>query len=45
MSNSDNLRNHRKKRTVLVIKEMFRGITQFNLFLEKIEGITSKGSH
>ncbi len=29
-----------EKRTVQVIKEMFRGITRFNHFLEKIEGIT-----
>jgi DNA-binding HxlR family transcriptional regulator len=31
-----------KKWTVLVIREMLRGTTQFNRFLENIEGITPK---
>ena len=31
-----------KKWAVLIIREMFRGTTQFNRFLEKIEGITPK---
>ena len=31
-----------KKWAVLVIREMFRGTTQFNRFLENIEGITPK---
>ena len=31
-----------KKWTVLIIREMFRGTTQFNRFLENIEGITPK---
>jgi DNA-binding HxlR family transcriptional regulator len=31
-----------KKWTVLVIREMFRRTTQFNRFLENIEGITPK---
>jgi DNA-binding HxlR family transcriptional regulator len=31
-----------KKWAVLVIREMFRGTTQFNCFLENIEGITPK---
>jgi DNA-binding HxlR family transcriptional regulator len=31
-----------KKWTVLIIREMLRGITQFNRFLENIEGITPK---
>ncbi len=31
-----------KKWSVLIIREMFRGTTQFNRFLEKIEGITPK---
>ncbi len=31
-----------KKWSVLIIREMFRGITQFNRFLENIEGITPK---
>ena len=31
-----------KKWTVLIIREMFRGTTQFNRFLENIDGITPK---
>jgi DNA-binding HxlR family transcriptional regulator len=31
-----------KKWAVLIIREMFRGTTQFNRFLENIEGITPK---
>lgn len=31
-----------KKWTVLIIREMLRGTTQFNCFLENIEGITPK---
>ena len=31
-----------KKWAVLVIRELFRGTTQFNRFLENIEGITPK---
>jgi DNA-binding HxlR family transcriptional regulator len=31
-----------KKWTVLIIREMLRGTTQFNRFLENIEGITPK---
>lgn len=31
-----------KKWTVLIIREMLRGVTQFNRFLENIEGITPK---
>jgi DNA-binding HxlR family transcriptional regulator len=31
-----------KKWTVLIMREMFRGTTQFNRFLENIEGITPK---
>jgi DNA-binding HxlR family transcriptional regulator len=31
-----------KKWSVLIIREMFRGTTQFNRFLESIEGITPK---
>jgi DNA-binding HxlR family transcriptional regulator len=31
-----------KKWTVLIIREMFRGTTQFNRVLENIEGITPK---
>ena len=31
-----------KKWAVLIIREMFRGMTQFNRFLENIEGITPK---
>jgi DNA-binding HxlR family transcriptional regulator len=31
-----------KKWSVLIIREMFRGTTQFNRFLENIEGITPK---
>jgi DNA-binding HxlR family transcriptional regulator len=31
-----------KKWTVLIIREMFRGTTQFNRFLENIVGITPK---
>ena len=31
-----------KKWTVLIIREMFRGTTQFNRFLENIEDITPK---
>jgi DNA-binding HxlR family transcriptional regulator len=31
-----------KKWAVLIIREMFRGTTQFNRFLESIEGITPK---
>jgi DNA-binding HxlR family transcriptional regulator len=31
-----------KKWTVIIIREMFRGTTQFNRFLENIEGITPK---
>jgi DNA-binding HxlR family transcriptional regulator len=31
-----------KKWAVLIIREMFRGTTQFNRFLEGIEGITPK---
>ena len=31
-----------KKWAVLIIREMFRGTTQFNRFLENIDGITPK---
>ena len=31
-----------KKWSVLIIREMFRGTTQFNRFLENIDGITPK---
>lgn len=31
-----------KKWTVIIIREMFRGTTQFNRFLENIDGITPK---
>ena len=31
-----------KKWTVLIIREVLRGVTQFNRFLENIEGITPK---
>jgi DNA-binding HxlR family transcriptional regulator len=31
-----------KKWTILVLREMFRGITQFNRFLERIKGLTPK---
>jgi DNA-binding HxlR family transcriptional regulator len=31
-----------KKWTILIIREMLRGTTQFNRFVENIEGITSK---
>jgi DNA-binding HxlR family transcriptional regulator len=31
-----------KKWAVLIIREMFRGSTQFNRFLKNIEGITPK---
>ena len=31
-----------KKWTVLIIREMLRGTTQFNRFLENIEGVTPK---
>jgi DNA-binding HxlR family transcriptional regulator len=31
-----------KKWTVLIIREMFRGTTQFNRFLENIDGVTPK---
>ena len=31
-----------KKWSVLIVREMFRGITQFNRLLENIEGITPK---
>jgi DNA-binding HxlR family transcriptional regulator len=31
-----------KKWTILIIREMLRGTTQFNRFLENIEGITPK---
>jgi DNA-binding HxlR family transcriptional regulator len=31
-----------KKWAVLIIREMFRGTTQFNRFLENIEGVTPK---
>jgi DNA-binding HxlR family transcriptional regulator len=31
-----------KKWTVLIVREMFRGTTQINRFLESIEGITPK---
>jgi DNA-binding HxlR family transcriptional regulator len=31
-----------KKWSVLILREMFRGVTQFNRFLENIEGITPK---
>lgn len=31
-----------KKWAILIIREMFRGTTQFNRFLENIEGITPK---
>jgi DNA-binding HxlR family transcriptional regulator len=31
-----------KKWTVLIIREMLRGVTQFNRFLENIQGITPK---
>ena len=31
-----------KKWSVLIIREMFRGMTQFNRFIENIEGITPK---
>jgi DNA-binding HxlR family transcriptional regulator len=31
-----------KKWTVIIIREMFRGTTQFNRFLENIDGVTPK---
>jgi DNA-binding HxlR family transcriptional regulator len=31
-----------KRWTVLILREMFRGVTQFNRFHESIEGVTSK---
>src|SRR2546428_12839364 len=31
-----------KKWTILILREMFRGVTQFNRFLERITGLTPK---
>jgi DNA-binding HxlR family transcriptional regulator len=31
-----------KKWTILILREMFRGVTQFNRFLERIPGLTPK---
>jgi DNA-binding HxlR family transcriptional regulator len=31
-----------KKWTILILREMFRGVTQFNRFLERISGLTPK---
>ena len=31
-----------KKWTILILRELFRGVTQFNRFLERIQGLTPK---